>query len=67
VLQRIAPGQQRPNLDVGVLALEGLDDSLPSFRLFRIGREEEGQCVVIGATCSRPQRQRRRTKRAGAA
>jgi hypothetical protein len=66
-LQRIAPGQQRPNLDVGVRALEGVNDSLPGIGLFWIGREEKSQCIVIGTTSGGPQRQRRRAKRAGAA
>jgi hypothetical protein len=66
VLQRIAPGQQRLDLDVGVPALESVDDSLPGIRLFRIGRKEEGQCVVVGTTSGGPQRQRRRAKCAGA-
>jgi hypothetical protein len=66
VLQGVRSGQQRPNLDIGVPALEGVDDSLPRIRLFGIGREEEGQCIVIRATCRRPQRQRRRAKCAGA-
>jgi hypothetical protein len=66
VLHRIAPGQQRPNLDVGVPALEGVDDSLPGSGLFWIGRKEESQCIVIGTTSSGPQRQRRPAKRAGA-
>jgi hypothetical protein len=50
-----------------VPALEDVDDSLPGIRLFGIGREKEGQCIVIiGTTCGRPHRQRRRAQRAGA-
>jgi hypothetical protein len=67
VLQRISPGQQRPNLDVGVPALEGVDDTLPGIGLFWIGRKEESQCIVVGTTSGGPQRQRRRAERAGAA
>jgi len=67
VLQGVRSGQQRSNLDVGIPALKGINNAQPGVRLFRIGREEEGQRVVIGATRGRPQRQRRRAKCAGAA
>jgi len=67
VLQGVRSGQQRPNLDVGMPALKCIDDSLPRIRLFGIGGEEEGQRIVFGAACGRPQRQRRRAKCAGAA
>jgi hypothetical protein len=66
VSQRIAQGQEHPDLDVGVPALEGVNDSLPGIRLFRIGGEEEGQRIVVGTTPGSPRRQRRRAKRAGA-
>ena len=48
-------------------ALKCIDDAQPGIRLFGIGREEEGQCIVIGAARRRPQRQRRGAERAGAA
>jgi hypothetical protein len=48
-------------------ALKGIDDSPPGIRLFRIGTEEERQCVVLRAARGRPQRQRRRAKYTGAA
>jgi hypothetical protein len=49
-----------------VPALKGVDDKLPGIGLFRIGREKEGQCIIIGTTCGRPHRQRRRAQCASA-
>jgi hypothetical protein len=48
-------------------ALKGVDNPQAGIRLFGIGGEEEGQCIVIRATPGGPQRHRRRAKRAGAA
>ena len=66
VLQGVRSGQQRPNLDIGIPALKGIDNPQPGVRLFGIGREEEGQCIVIRTAPGRPQRQRRGAKCAGA-
>jgi hypothetical protein len=47
-------------------ALKGVDNPQPGIRLFRVGGEEERQCIVVRTTAGRPQRQRRSAKRAGA-
>jgi hypothetical protein len=67
MLQRIPSGQQRPHLDVGMPSLEGIHDAQPGICLFRVGREEEGQRVIVRAACGRRQGQRRGAERAGAA
>ena len=66
MLQCVRSGQQGPNLDVGMPARKRVDDAQPGIRLFGVGREEEGQRVVIGATRGGQQRQRRRAERTGA-
>jgi hypothetical protein len=66
VLQGVRSGQQRPNLDIGIPALKGVDNSQPGIRLFGVGGEEERQCIVVRTTAGRPQRQRRSAKRTGA-
>jgi len=66
VLQGVRSGQQRPNLDVGMPALKGVDNPQPGIRLFGVGGEEERQCVVVRSTSGRPRRQRCSAKRAGA-
>jgi hypothetical protein len=65
VLQGVRSGQQRPNLDVGMPALKGIDNPQPGIRLFGIRREEERQCILIRTTSGRPKRQRRSAERAG--
>ena len=68
VLQCVRPGQQRPNLDVGMPALKRVDDAQSGIRLVRVGGEEECQrVVVIGAARGGRQRQRRGAERTGAA
>jgi hypothetical protein len=67
MLQCVPSGQQRPNLDVGMPALECVHDAQPGIGLFGVGREKERQCIVVRAACRRRQRQRRGAERTGAA
>ena len=59
--------KHRANLDVGVAALELVDDADPGIAFVGVGREEERQRVVFGSAAGGPRCQRCRGERAGTA